>query len=71
MKNEKEFKDMVKQECDTMAKENNEKWCQLSLYLENEVDEGKTEFRMVVNPHNKTFYIHPMGKDGISYDGKL
>ncbi len=57
-------------ECDNITWENNVKWCSLSLYLDSEHDEGKTEFRLRVNA-DKSFYIHALGKDGKTFDGKL
>lgn len=64
------FGEMCKNDCDQMAQENNGKWCDFSLYLDKEYDEGKTEFRLVINS-DKSFYIHPFGKDGNTFDGKL
>ena len=67
---EKQFKEMCVKDCKKIAQENNINWCGLSLYLDTEHDEGKNEFRLVVNS-DKSFYIHPLGKDGKTYDGKL
>ena len=67
---EKIFKEMCAKDCKQMAQENNVAWCELSLYLDSEHDEGKTEFRLIVNA-DKSFYIHPLGKDGKTFDGKL
>ncbi len=67
---ENDFREMVTKDCKLMSKENNANWCELSLYLEDEFDQGKTEFRLVINS-DKTFYIHPLGKDGKTLDGKL
>jgi len=48
------------------------KWNDFSSYLKKEHGEGKREFRLVVyGCKNKTFYIHPYGKDGESFDGEL
>ena len=66
----KEFKKMVAKDCKEMAKKNNINWCELALYLETEKDEGKNEFRLVVNNDN-SFYIHPLNKDGKTFDGNL
>ena len=67
---EKIFREMCARDCKRMAAENNAAWCELSLYLDGEHDEGKTEFRLVVNA-DKSFYIHPLGQDGKTLDGKL
>lgn len=66
----KELYSKINDDCKRMAQENNLAWCDLSLYLDAEHDEGKTEFRLVVNA-DKSFYIHPLGKDGKTFDGKL
>jgi len=67
---EKIFREIVAKDCKRMAQENNVAWCGISLYLDGEHDKGKSEFRLVVND-DKSFYIHPLGKDGETYDGKL
>lgn len=67
---EAEFREMCKKDCDRMTQENNIAWCLLSLYLDAEHDEGKREFRIVIND-DKSFYIHPLSKDGKTFDGKL
>ncbi len=67
---EKEFKERCAEDCKKIARENNVAWSCFSLYLDEEHDQGKTEFRLVVN-EDKTFYIHPLEKDGKTYDGKL
>jgi len=44
-------------------------------YFRKEVAEGKTEFRLVarVGEQTKTvtFYIHPLGRDGQTFDGHV
>ena len=67
---EKEFKEMVAKECKRMTRKYILTYSGISTYLDQEHDEGKTEFRLVVNS-DKTFYIHPLGKDGKTFDGKL
>jgi hypothetical protein len=67
---QKIFKEMFERDCKRMASENNAAWCELSLYLDGEHEEGKREFRLVVND-DKSFYIHPLGKDGKTLNGKL
>ena len=64
------FKETCEKDCKRMTHENNVAWAKLSLYLDAEHDEGKSEFRLLVNS-DKSFYIHPMGKDGKTFDGKL
>lgn len=67
---EKAFRKMSLKHLEKLAQENDISWCELSLYLEREYDDGVTEFRLVVNK-DKSFYIHPFGKDGKTFDGKL
>ena len=52
-----------------MIKENGLKYQELKAYLEKELKEGKTEFRLKLN-QDKSFYIHPLGKDGKTFDSK-
>ncbi len=67
---EKEFREKCQKDCEKMTFDNNVKWATLSLFLENEFSEGKTDFRLHIN-EDKTFYIHPVGKDGQTLDGVI
>jgi len=67
---EKEFKEMVAKDCRRMARQHILSWAGMAIYLEDEFNEGKNEFRLFVNS-DKSFYIHPLGKDGKTFDGKL
>jgi hypothetical protein len=50
--------------------ENNIHWCAFILYLKREYNEGKIDFHLRIQG-NSTFYIHPQGKDGQTFDGKF
>ena len=63
-------KDRMKEDCKKLAQENNISWACLSIYLDEQHDKGITEFRIQVNS-DKTFYIHPFGKDGETFDGRI
>lgn len=67
---EKEFKETLSRDCRRMTRKLILTWGSLSEYLDTEHEDGKTEFRLVVNA-DKTFYVHPLGKDGKTFDGKL
>jgi len=64
------FKETCEQDCKRMTHKNNVAWAKLSLYLKSEYDEGKAEFRLLLNS-DKSFYIHPVVRNGKTFDGKL
>jgi hypothetical protein len=46
----------------------------LMVYLQNEISQGKTEFRVVAHENNKghvTAYMHPLNKNGETFDFEL
>lgn len=67
---EVEFKETCKTDCDKMAQENNTRWASFSLFLGEEFSEGKIDFSLHIN-EDRTFYIHPEGKDGKTFDGDI
>ena len=46
------------------------KWVLFSLYLEQELAEGKTEFRIAFQDSER-FIVHQIGKDGTTLDLEL
>lgn len=67
---EKEFREMMVKDLKKLSWEYAENWAAISLYLDSEHDEGKIDFHLRIH-EDKSFYIHPIDKDGKTFDGKL
>lgn len=67
---EEKFKQRASQDLQILAAEYRNNWAAFSLYLDSENARGITEFRLVVNDSGKC-YIHPLGKDGKTYDFEI
>jgi hypothetical protein len=68
--NKTEINKMVEKSAEELNQEFINKWVLLSLYLEQEVSEGKREFRIAFQDDEK-FIVHPLGKDGLTLDLQL
>ena len=65
---EDEFKELVDTSVKEMRKRYVNNWAKLSLYIESEIDNGVTEFRISVQNSDGDIIIHPLNKDGKTLD---
>lgn len=67
---EKAFKEMCKEDFERMNQEAIVKWCDLCLFLDEQVGKGHTNFHLTVT-NDKSILIHPSVPYGTPLELKL